>query len=186
MCEMLCMRFTMNARPSSTQLARNAFVNGCSNRAATRPLPVATSWNQMASRSRASRKGMLTRLEHEPGPMERETLVERQASRRPRAREPGRSCRRPLRRRRSTRYWDSSPPRAGAPLALEPLHAIAISRERHRPEFDGDVALQADVARAMDLAHAPRAERSDDLVAAEPITRGSRHVGGILLRRILA
>ena len=42
-CEVDSIRFTMNARPSSTQLERKVMWNCCGNRAATRLVPVITS-----------------------------------------------------------------------------------------------------------------------------------------------
>ena len=41
--------------------------------------------------------------------------------------------------------------------------------------FDGDLAPQPWVARAIDLAHAPGADKAEDLVAAEPSTRLQGH-----------
>jgi recombinational DNA repair ATPase RecF len=67
--------------------------------------------------------------------------------------------------------------RKHARLALE---AVAIRRERRRQELDRDITVEAAVARPEDFAHSALAQRTDDLVAAEPITRGSRYVGGIL------
>ena len=51
-----------------------------------------------------------------------------------------------------------------------------IGRHCLRHDFDRDVAIQPRVARAIDLAHAPGAERSDDLVGAEACADRKRHV----------
>ena len=52
-------------------------------------------------------------------------------------------------------------------LATESRQALGIIRHRRQQHFDGDVAIQLDVACAIDLAHAAFAERCDDLVGAE-------------------
>ena len=54
------------------------------------------------------------------------------------------------------------PSRTG--LALEPHPPRGIGRDH---EFERDVAVQEQVAGAIDLAHAARAERAEDLVVAE-------------------
>ena len=56
-------------------------------------------------------------------------------------------------------------------FALEAGETIGIVGEDVRKDLDRDVALQLRVARAIDLAHAARAERSDDLVTPRRATR---------------
>jgi hypothetical protein len=53
-----------------------------------------------------------------------------------------------------------------AGFLLEALQAVGIAGERFRKNFDGDGAVQARVARTVDLAHAARAERGDNFVGA--------------------
>ena len=48
--------------------------------------------------------------------------------------------------------------------------------KRGGQDLDGDVAIQLGVARAVDLAHAARAQGSDDFVWAEFIARRKLHV----------
>ena len=55
-------------------------------------------------------------------------------------------------------------------LALEPREVLGIFGEALRQNLDRHLAAQLRVARAIDLAHAARAERRDDLVRTE---RGS-------------
>ena len=57
----------------------------------------------------------------------------------------------------------------GARLALEAGQAVGIGARRLGGQhLERDVAAEPRVARAVDLAHAARAERGDDLVGAEP------------------
>ena len=52
----------------------------------------------------------------------------------------------------------------GARLLLEAMHAARIGRERLGDQLDRDVAPEAWIARAVDLAHAAGAEPADDLI----------------------
>jgi len=52
-------------------------------------------------------------------------------------------------------------------LALEPGERFAVDREGLGQHFHRDLPVQLRVARAVDLAHAARAERGQDLVCAE-------------------
>ena len=52
-------------------------------------------------------------------------------------------------------------------LALKPGEPIGVAGELERKDLDRDLALQPRVGRAVDLAHAARAERRHDLVRAE-------------------
>ena len=61
-------------------------------------------------------------------------------------------------------------------LAREPRQPLAVAGEAGRQHLDGDVALQAVVARAIDLAHAAGPDRSDDLVVTECRAR-RQHAG---------
>jgi hypothetical protein len=58
--------------------------------------------------------------------------------------------------------------RYGARLALEALEPLRVRGEALRQHLERDVAAEPGVARAVDLAHPARAQRGDDLVAAEP------------------
>ena len=57
-------------------------------------------------------------------------------------------------------------------LALEPGQPIGIAREVIGQDLDRDLAVEPHVARAVDLAHAAGAERSEDLVRAEASVGG--------------
>ena len=52
-------------------------------------------------------------------------------------------------------------------LALEPRERAGIRRELRGEDLDGDVAIEPRIARAIDLAHAARADGGDDLVVPE-------------------
>ena len=60
-------------------------------------------------------------------------------------------------------------------FTLKARQAIRILRERLGQNFDGDVALQLRVARAIDLAHSAGANRGEDVVDAEPGAGSERH-----------
>ena len=64
-------------------------------------------------------------------------------------------------------------------LALEAREPLGILRELGGQRLDGDVAAEARVARAIDLAHAARAERRDDFVGAESGAGGEWHPGNL-------
>jgi hypothetical protein len=66
-------------------------------------------------------------------------------------------------------------------FALKPREAIRIMRKRLQQDLQRDVPLQLRVARAIDLAHAARAERGQDFVRAESRTRGQRHASRLIL-----
>jgi hypothetical protein len=66
--------------------------------------------------------------------------------------------------------------RAG--LFLEALEPFLVRSERGRKDLDRDVAPEPGVPRAIDLSHAARAERREDLVRPEPSTRRDRHETG--------
>ena len=65
--------------------------------------------------------------------------------------------------------------RQRARLALEARQPIRIGREQIGQHLDGDVALEPGVARAIHLAHSAGADRRDDLVDADAVTRGKAH-----------
>ena len=48
-------------------------------------------------------------------------------------------------------------------------------RQVRGQHLDGDLAFELSVARAIDLAHAARAQRRDDLVRSEHCARRQRH-----------
>ena len=52
-------------------------------------------------------------------------------------------------------------------LALESRESFLIVQERRRQHLDGDVPMQGVIVRAVDLAHAPRADARANLVDAE-------------------
>ena len=57
-------------------------------------------------------------------------------------------------------------------LALKPREPLGVGGERLGQDLDRDVAIQLRVACAVDLAHAARAERGQDLVRAEACAGG--------------
>ena len=60
-------------------------------------------------------------------------------------------------------------------FVLESTQTIGISGEPFRKDLDRHVAPEAGVARAIDLAHAARAERGEDLVRTEAFAGSERH-----------
>jgi hypothetical protein len=70
--------------------------------------------------------------------------------------------------------------RHGAGFDLEALTAGRIGSDLRRENLQGDIAAQPGIARPIDLAHAPGAERGDNFVRAEARARGQGHVGRIL------
>ena len=65
--------------------------------------------------------------------------------------------------------------RGGARLLLEALEPIGIERERGGQDLDGNVAAEPRIARAIDFAHAPGANRGNHLVGAEARSARQRH-----------
>ena len=63
-------------------------------------------------------------------------------------------------------------------LVLEAGERLHVAGERVGKDLDGHVAVERRVPGAPDLAHPARAERRDDLVRAEPGSRGEAHGGG--------
>src|SRR5260221_4180799 len=70
-----------------------------------------------------------------------------------------------------------------ARLLLEAAQGRGIAGEARGQNLDGDLAPDARVARAVDLAHAARAEESENFVGAEAGIRGERHGVSISWRR---
>ena len=54
-----------------------------------------------------------------------------------------------------------------ARLALEAVAKLRVGRERRGEDLDRDGAIEPRVARAIDLAHAARADERDDFIGAE-------------------
>ncbi len=65
--------------------------------------------------------------------------------------------------------------RDSACFAIEPFTELRIAGELRRQDFDGDVASQPRIARAIDFAHPARSKRGHDLVRAEPSSSRKRH-----------
>src|SRR5689334_11084805 len=61
-------------------------------------------------------------------------------------------------------------------FTLESRDAFRVGEERARRHLERDLALQARVRRAPDLAHAPLADLGGDLVRADASAGGQRHV----------
>ena len=66
--------------------------------------------------------------------------------------------------------------RGRAGFLLEAVEAIDVGRERRGQHLDRDVASEPRIARAIDLAHAARAEGGHDFVRAERVP-GARATG---------
>ena len=66
--------------------------------------------------------------------------------------------------------------RGGSRFLLEALQPVGIGARRSRENLDRDVAPEARVARAIDLAHPARAEQRIDFVGTEMDTGCERHV----------
>ena len=62
-----------------------------------------------------------------------------------------------------------------ARFLLEALPRFRIGGERAGEHLDGDRAIEPDVARAVDLAHAARADGAEDFVRTEARADGQRH-----------
>ena len=62
-------------------------------------------------------------------------------------------------------------------LVLEAGECLHVAGERVGKDLDGHVAVERRVPGAPDLAHPARAEGRDDLVRAEPGSRGEAHGG---------
>ena len=60
----------------------------------------------------------------------------------------------------------------GARLALE-----ALAESASAANLDGDVAIQARIASAIHFAHPTGADGGEDLVGAQPFSRGQGHMG---------
>jgi hypothetical protein len=60
-------------------------------------------------------------------------------------------------------------------FALKPREAIRIVRQRGREDFDGDVATELRIARAIDLAHPAGADGGEDLVRSKSSSGTERH-----------
>ena len=70
--------------------------------------------------------------------------------------------------------------RRGSPrFLLEALQAFRIGGERGRQHFDGHVAAEPRVARAVDLAHPAGANEREDIVGAEASAGSQGHGCGI-------
>jgi hypothetical protein len=54
--------------------------------------------------------------------------------------------------------------------------AVLVLEELLGKDLDGEVPLELRVARPVDLAHAPRAERGENLVLAQSHARGEAHL----------
>ena len=65
--------------------------------------------------------------------------------------------------------------RDGLGLALEAGQRVGVRRQVRREDLDGHLAIELRVARAVDLAHPPGAERREDLVGPEPCSGGETH-----------
>ena len=64
-------------------------------------------------------------------------------------------------------------------FAAEARDALRVSGEQGRQDLDRDLAFELRVLRAIDLAHAARAERGDDFVGTEACAGSECQVGGL-------
>jgi hypothetical protein len=60
-------------------------------------------------------------------------------------------------------------------LALEASHAIAVAGENVWQDLQRHLAFELGIASAIHFTHSPRADRSEDLIGPEPVTRGEPH-----------
>ena len=74
----------------------------------------------------------------------------------------------------------------GARLTLEPPQPLRIGADIAWQDLDGDVTAEAGVLREVDLAHAARAERRENLVGAKPRAGRKAHRVGIILSNLPA
>ena len=65
----------------------------------------------------------------------------------------------------------------GSRFLLEALPRLRVGRERAREHLDGNRAIEARVARAIDLAHAAGPDWGDDLVRTKACAGLERHEG---------
>ncbi len=63
----------------------------------------------------------------------------------------------------------------GPRLALELAQAIGVAGDVLRQDLDGDGAIEAGVAGAVDLAHAPGADQAEDFVWTQARASSQRH-----------
>ena len=65
--------------------------------------------------------------------------------------------------------------RDGSRFPVQPALELRVRSERSAQDLDGDGPVEPRVARLVDFAHAPRAERREDLVGAEARATGQGH-----------
>ena len=65
--------------------------------------------------------------------------------------------------------------RDGSRFPVQPVFELRVPSERGAQDLDGDGPVEPRVARLVDFAHAPRAERREDLVGAEASANGQGH-----------
>ena len=70
----------------------------------------------------------------------------------------------------------------GLRLALKPGERLGIADDLLRKDLDRNVAVQPFVAGPPDLSHAPRAERSQDLIGTKPAT-GANHKSPVTIHK---
>ena len=63
----------------------------------------------------------------------------------------------------------------GFRLEFEASKPLGVARKDLGEDFDGDIAIQARIARPIDLAHPAHAKRRHDLIRAKPSARCQRH-----------
>ena len=68
--------------------------------------------------------------------------------------------------------------------AFKPRQPIRIVHNRVGKDLDGNLAVEPGITRAVDLAHATRAERADDFVGAEALAASEWHGSGSASRRL--
>ena len=62
-------------------------------------------------------------------------------------------------------------------FAFEPFAELRVHGNPIGQDFDRDVAIEPDVARAIDLTHPPRPEHREHFVGAKASARCKRHLG---------
>ena len=66
-------------------------------------------------------------------------------------------------------------------FALKTRQSIGISGQRRREDLESDLTLQLRVRRPVDLPHATRAERRDDVIGTEALAVGHGHESRLIL-----
>src|SRR5581483_5233608 len=73
-----------------------------------------------------------------------------------------------------------------ARLLLEAPQPVLVARQRSGQYFDGDLALQAAIARSIDFSHPARAHKRENLIRPKLHSGCQWHKGGIITQKFTA